>query len=112
METSKLDNIKLFLANIYTPKSKQVERASLADFLKQVNVRSFNVHDQGRIGLSVLRIVTSAQGQYETFKTWEVSRCDCWTISNEFVTFALYDDDGNAKPYKVSLHNPRFAILC
>lgn len=112
METSKLDNIRLFLANIHIPKAKQSDKDALIDFLREVNVRSFNKEDLGRIGMTVLRIVTKARGQFETFHSWKVQRADVWTITEEFVTFALYDEDGNATPFKVKLHNPRFAIVC
>ena len=111
MET-KEKSIKLFLANIHIPKAKQNDKEALFDFLKDVNVRSFNKEDAGRIGMNVLWIITKAKGQFETFDKWKVQRADIWTISEEFVTFALYDLDGNAKPFKVKLINPRFAIVC
>lgn len=109
---TKEESIKMFLANIYIPKSKVVNKDALLDFLKEVNVRSFNKEDAGRVGMTVLWIETSAKGHFETFNSWKVQRADIWSISEEFATFALYDLDGNAKPFKVKLINPRFAIVC
>lgn len=110
--STKEEGIRLFLENIYVPKSALMEKTTLLDFLKEVNVRSFNKADEGKIGYSVLYLKTDARGVRETFKYWKIYRCDVWRISENFANIALYDDDGNAKPFKVSLNNPRFAIVC
>lgn len=108
---SKEEKIKELLENLYIPKGKNEEKLSLLDFLKEVNVRSFNSSDNGKIDLPVLQIVTRGKGKYETFQNWKIRRCDSWNISNEYALIALYDEDGNAKPYKIALDNPRFAIV-
>ena len=103
--------IESFLSEIYIPASMKVERLALLDFIRENPIRSINSNDAGRIGYSMLRIKTKGKGTRETFQSWEVMRGDIYSISDRFALIALYDEDGNATPIRVSLDNPRVAII-
>lgn len=108
---TKNQEMKEFLRNIYIPKMKHLDMQSAIDFIDDSSLRSFTKADEGKIGYSVLHLKTRGIGSRESFVNWEVVRCDVYSVSESFALIALYDFDGNAKPFKISLKNPKFAII-
>lgn len=109
---TKKESIERLMKELYVPSSLEWEaKNDVIDYVSGEPIRSINKNDEGRIGYLFFIIKTKGNPPRESFAGTSIQRGDVFKVSDKFALIALYDEDGNAKPLRVALSNPRYSII-
>lgn len=108
---TKREQIRGFLNSIYIPRDKVTQYGNLLSFLESVISRSINKNDAKKSRLKILVINTKGVGTRETFNGYGLFYVDFNHVGSVFAEAYIYGTDIDGLPQKISISNPRYAII-
>lgn len=100
-----------FLARLYVPKSKRVDRDQLQEILDTMTLRAPNINDAHKSRYTILLIETKGKGKRETYQGHSVRFIDFDSVGDKYAIAYVYDAEGNGRPLRLDITSPKNILI-